>query len=80
MNPINYSLISCLNYKKNKGKQTRPPQPTPAPPQPAKAQRKPTLISPPKENKTTAAAAVPPDAPIVHQEKELDWGNDELFQ
>ncbi len=60
---------------KPKSKQTRPAQPPPPPPpQPAKVQSKPTPISPPKENKTITR---PPDPPVVRQEKELDWGDDD---
>jgi hypothetical protein len=71
-------LLSDIMFElqKPKSKLTRPPQPPPPPPppQPAKIQSKPTPISLPEKPKP---AILPSDPPVVRQEKELDWGDDD---
>jgi len=58
-----------FELQKPKTKPTRPP------PQPAKIESKPIEIPPiPKQSKPTII--IPPDPPS-HQEKELDWGDDD---
>jgi hypothetical protein len=60
-----------FELQKPKAKPTRPPLP---PPQPAKIVSKPITIPLPEKNK---APIIPPDPPVVRQEKELDWGDDD---